>query len=353
MRRLSLFNAFLLCLLIACQKGPDLPEPYLLVEPAEVIKMQIPEDNPLTKEGIALGRKLFYDPILSLDSTQSCATCHQQHLAFTDGLAHSLGVLGEAGERSSISLVNVGYRYKGLFWDGRVQTLEEQSLHPVRNSKELAANWQIIEKRIQSNAAYVVDFKAAFLINRVNDIDSFLVAKALAQFERTITGFDAKFDRVQRGAESFTASEKRGWTIFFDASLDVPHAECNHCHVDPLFTNLEFHNNGIQAVDGLEDFQDKGRGAHTSNRYDNGKFRVSTLRNITLTAPYMHDGSIKTLAEVLDHYNSGGHFAENVSPNVRQLALNDVDKADLLAFLNTLTDSTLLNNPNLSNPFLQ
>ncbi len=315
--------------------------------------MQIPEDNPLTVEGIALGRKLFYDPILSLDSSQSCATCHQQHLAFTDGLAKSVGVLGQVGERSSISLVNVAYRYKGLFWDGRVASLEEQSLHPVRNSKELAANWPMIENRIRAKEAYVADFKEAFLIQEATEIDSFLIAKALAQFERTLNSFDAKFDRVQRGEAQFTASEQRGWTLFFDASLEVPHAECNHCHVDPLFTNLEFHNNGIQEVDNLEDFKDSGRGLLTSNKYDNGKFRVSSLRNIALTAPYMHDGSIKTLEEVLDHYNSGGHFAENVSPNVRPLQLNKKDKADLLAFLNTLTDSTLIHHPKFSNPFLQ
>lgn len=116
---------------------------------------------------------------------------------------------------------------------------------------------------------------------------------------------------------------------------------------------MEFHNNGIQEVDNLEDFKDSGRGLLTSNKYDNGKFRVSSLRNIALTAPYMHDGSIKTLEEVLDHYNSGGHFAENVSPNVRPLQLNKKDKADLLAFLNTLTDSTLIHHPKFSNPFLQ
>lgn len=165
-----------------------------------------------------------------------------------------------------------------------------------------------------------------------------LVGKALAQFQRTLISADTKFDRVMREEAQFTAQEKRGWTIFFDASPAVPTSECNHCHVDPLFSTLNFENNGLVAALSLDDYPDKGRGTITGNRNDNGLFRVPTLRNLKYTAPYMHDGRLKTLEAVLDHYASGGHPGTNVSPNVRKLKLSERDRADLIAFLNTLND---------------
>jgi cytochrome c peroxidase len=300
--------------------------------------MVIPKDNPLTEEGIALGRRLFFDPILSKDSSISCSTCHVPKRAFTDGAAVSKGIYARIGKRSAMSLLNVGFYSKGLFWDGRVASLEEQSLHPVRDSLEMGASWSKIGQKLQNHPVYPRLFRHAFGIKTLESIDSTLIGKALAQYERTLISANTKFDRVMRKETSFTSSEKRGWTIFFDASPAVPTSECNHCHVDPLFSTLAFENNGLVPVLSLENYPDKGRGAVTGNRYDNGLFRVPTLRNLKYTAPYMHDGRFKTLDQVLDHYESGGHPGINVSPNVQKLYLNKQDRADLIAFLNTLND---------------
>lgn len=324
------------------QSIPYRPTPYALEEPREFVRMAIPEDNPLTEEGIELGRRLFFDPILSVDSSISCASCHLPALAFTDGKPLSAGVSGRTGKRNSPSLANVGYYYKGLFWDGRVATLEEQSLHPVEDSAEMANTWAEAERRLQLHPSYPALFRRAFGIRRLSDIDRVLAGKALAQFQRSLLSTESKFDRKMRGETRFTAQEQRGWTIFFDASLDVPHSECGHCHADPLFTTLEFANNGLDAVTNLENFPDRGRGAVSGNRYENGTFRIPTLRNIALTAPYMHDGRFATLEEVIDHYAGGGHYAENLNPNVMPLKLSAQDKADLIAFLHTLTDDAFV-----------
>lgn len=327
------------------------PQPIQLINPPGFVKMAIPVDNPLTVEGVALGRRLFYDPILSADSTLSCSSCHVIQLGLTDGKALAEGINGKQSRRSVPSLANIGYYYKGLFWDGRVATLEEQALLPVEDTLELGHNWDLVEQELRRHPIYPDLFEKAFGVKNPADIDRYLAAKAIAQFERTLISKDSKFDQVQRGETEFTVSEKRGWTIFFDGSDELPKSECGHCHVDPLFTNLEFFNNGIDSVGGLEDFVDKGRGEVTHRKYDNGQFRTPTLRNIALTAPYMHDGRMETLEEVLEHYISGGHFAENVNPNVRQLHFSERDKKDLVAFLNTLTDSVFINNPAFASPF--
>jgi len=327
------------------------PELLVLEVPPDWPSMPIPSDNPLTQEGVALGRMLFYDPILSLDSTQSCASCHLQSLAFTDAQAQSKGVLGLKGQRSAPSLANVGYYYQGLFWDGRVRDLETQSLHPVRDKKELASNWSLVLDRIQEHPQYPIAFRKAFNIKQREAIDSLMMAKALAQFQRTLLSFNAKFDQMNRGELEFTEAERRGWAMFFDAKEELPHAECSHCHTDPLFTNLEYQNNGIQELSAAGNYRDPGKALASGNPFDSGKFKVPTLRNIALTAPYMHRGQLSNLDEVLEHYISGGHYGENVSANVRKLALSERDKNDLITFLYTLTDSSFIENPNFGNPF--
>ena len=348
----------LLLAVFSCQADltdiPYQPQPLALEEPEGFVRMEIPADNPLTGAGVALGRHLFYDPILSADSTVSCASCHLPALAFTDGRSVSTGVEGRRGRRNAPSLVNVGYYHKGLFWDGRVATLEEQALHPVRDELEMAANWPLVVERLRRHRRYPQLFRKAFGIRHPEEIDSTLAARALAQFQRTLISAGSRFDRVKRlGLEAFTPEEQRGWTIFFDASLEVPHAECGHCHIDPLFTTQEFANNGVDppAADGR--YPDPGRREVTGNRWDDGKFRVPTLRNIALTAPYMHDGRFATLEEVVDHYASGGHFSDNVDPNVRQLKMTETDKADLIAFLHTLTDTGFVNNPAFADPMAE
>ncbi len=320
------------------------PTPYAISTPPGFVDMVIPADNPTTVEGIALGRQLFFDPILSLDSTISCGSCHRPELAFTDGMALSLGIRRRRGKRSAPSLLNIGFNYKEMFWDGRSPSLEDQALHPLQDPLEMGEDLGLLEERLRSNINYQAGFQAAFPDQEITIENT---AKALAQFQRTLISADSKYDRVERGEEEFTTSEKRGWTIFFDAGYpDVPMAECNHCHMDPLFTNLDFANNGLDSSATLLDFPDPGLGGITKNKYDNGKFRVPTLRNIMLTDPFMHDGRMRKIEEVLAHYNSGGAYAENVDPNVRTLHLSDEDQADLLAFLHTLTDSTALTNPN-------
>jgi cytochrome c peroxidase len=310
--------------------------------PEGFVKMIIPPDNPLTYEGVALGRALFFDPILSQDSSISCASCHQPALAFTDGGAVSRGIAGRMGQRSAPSLLNIGFHYKGVFWDGRSPTLEEQALHPLGDSLEMGNQWSTIEERLRQHPAYRIRFQEAFPNAPIGQETT---AKALAQFQRTLVSANSKFDQVMRGEAQFTPEEKRGWTIFFDAGFpETPMAECSHCHTDPLFTNLNFSNNGLDESSSLNEFPDRGLGQISGNKYDNGKFRVPTLRNILITAPYMHDGRFRTIEEVIQHYNNGGKYAENVDPNVRPLHLSDKDQQDLITFLQTLTDSAALTN---------
>jgi cytochrome c peroxidase len=343
--------------LLSCGRSPgDLrgipyaPQPYVLEEPAYFVKILIPDDNPFTAQGVALGRRLFHDPILSGDGTLSCAVCHRQELAFSDGKALSEG-LGGRGRRGALPLFNVGYHYRGLFWDGRVASLEEQTLVSVEDPLELGAQWDTVLERLRRHEQYPRWFREAFGITHRDSIERMHVAKALAQFQRTLVSADAKYDRVLRGEAVYTPAEQRGWAIFFDASDTLPFSECGHCHLDPLFTNLEFFNNGLDAVANLEDFSDQGRRLVTGRRSDAGKFRTPSLRNIALSAPYMHDGRFATLEEVIDHYVSGGHYAENVNPNVRKLRFTDQDKADLIAFLHTLTDTAFLENKAFGNPW--
>lgn len=323
------------------------PEPFQLKEPDLFFKMIHPNDNKLTEAGVELGRFLFYDPVLSLDSSISCSSCHLQALAFTDGRAVSQGINGRQGKRSAPSLVNIGYHYKGLFWDGRSPSLEEQAVHPIEDTLEMGNTWAIVVERLQHHSFYPSMFREAFGIKK-ESISRAWIVRALSQFQRTIISADSKYDRVLAGTDHFTEEEQRGMTIFFDASEELPFSECGHCHTDPLFTHLGFENNGIDSDNDPK--RDKGKGSVSGYAFDNGQFKVPTLRNIALTAPYMHDGRFETLEEVIDHYAAGGQAGPNVSPNVRPLTLTEKDKKALVAFLNTLTDSTLIYKEALSDP---
>lgn len=313
----------------------------------------IPPDNPMTMEGVSLGRMLFYDPILSSDSTMSCFSCHLQEQSFTDGKAVSQGVLGSNGTRSSMAIVNLAFNAKGFFWDGRAASLEAQALLPVEDHIELNENWDNVLEKLRRHEEYPVLFRKAFGIDRKSEMTKELAAKAIAQFERTMISANARYDKVIWKNEGwFTDSEERGKKLFFfEEAQSVDHPGCSHCHFDPLFTDNNYKNNGLDNVSSLEDFPDLGLGGVNNNFYDNGKFRVPGLRNIELTAPYMHDGRFQTLTDVLDNYSSGGHGVENEDPNIRPFPLDDQQKLDLIAFLNTLTDTSFINNPAFSNPF--
>ena len=334
---------------------PYSPEPISITTPSTYPIVEIPADNPMTKDGVQLGRQLFYDPILSRDSTQACASCHHAELSFTDTLPVSKGVDKLNGRRSAMSLVDVGFQHVGLFWDGRVSTLEKQALLPVEDPIEMHAFWPEVINKIKRNSHYPNAFRKAFGIIHKDSITKELAVKAIAQFERTIvSNGQSKYDLALTAGSGvfFTESELRGFQMYFDQSgRRLPDAECFHCHNAPLMASADFFNNGIQKVNTLDDFADKGKGEVTGKLLDNGMFRAPTLRNIALTAPYMHDGRFKTLDEVLNHYNSGGFPADNKNPFIRKLDLTPGQKLDLIAFLHTLTDSSIIKRPDFKSPF--
>jgi cytochrome c peroxidase len=332
------------------------PQSYELDLPEWLPVPIIPADNPLTVEGVALGRSLFYDPILSSDSTMSCFSCHQQDKGFTDGRPVSTGVLGMSTRRSSMSLVNLVFYGDHFSWDGHAKSIEEVVLAAVVLPVELNESWPNVLEKLRRSERYPALFRRAFGIERRSEITEEMAAKAVAQFVRTLVSGDARFDRVVWLNDGWlTESEERGRRLFFLETIDQTdqHPGCSHCHFNPLYTNHDFKNNGIEDVTSLDEFPDPGRGGVTGNRYDNGKFKVPSLRNVIHTAPYMHDGRYATLSEVLDHYSSGGHGAENEDVNIQPFNLTEQQKQDMINFLKTLTDEDFLENPAFGNPFKQ
>jgi len=347
---------------LSCGDDPDMsmtledipydPVPFVLDIPDHFPTMVIPADNPMTDEGIELGRHLFYDPILSSDNTLSCSSCHLPEGSFTDNEALSAGVNGTKGRRSSMSLLNIGFNNNGMFWDGRSGTLEDQALLPVEDPVELHSMWPEVEKEVQDDPRYPSMFRKAFGITDTAQITRQLIVNAIAQFERTlISSGNSKYDRVVAGNEVFTDEELLGHNIFFDIDPDVKrHAECGHCHNAPLFTTNEFANNGLDDTDqGM--LTDAGLAEVTLASTDNGKFRIPTLRNIFQSAPYMHDGRFSTIDEVIDHYNEHVVFSRNTDPNLRRLNLSDSDRAALIAFIQTLEDPDFMSEPRFQSPF--
>ncbi|MEO0733452.1 MAG: cytochrome c peroxidase [Bacteroidota bacterium] len=346
-----MLRSLVLLLLVGCS-GP------VVDEPEEFAGLLYPEHNPTTAAGLELGRRLFYDPILSQDSTISCASCHLPERAFTDGRAVSIGLHGRRGTRNATGLTNVGYLHKTLFWDGRADDLETQALHPVAAANEMGGDWPTIITRLRRHPDYWPQFAEAFDLTRPQVLSPDEVGYALAQFQRSLISANGKYDRVQKGLATYTEAEALGHAIFFDLADDptgeyagLPTGECAHCHTPPHFTNGRFFNNGLDQANSLSAFPDPGRGAISGNVYENGLFRTPGLRNVALTGPYMHDGRFKTLEEVVAHYNSGGKYAENKSANVFPLGLDAGQAAALVAFLRTLTDSSFVNNPTYQNPF--
>ncbi len=329
------------------------PEAYELSVPDHFPDMIIPEDNPMTQAGVTLGRHLFYDPILSVDSTLSCSSCHLPQGNFTDNQAQSVGVNGDVTTRSSMTLLNIGFVNTGLFWDGKVMSLEDQALLPVEDPIELHESWPNVEAKLQRHDLYPMMFRLAFGIEQYDEITRDLATKAIAQFERSlVSSGQSKYDRVVSGQDVFSDEELRGHNIFFDIDPDVSkHLECGHCHNAPLFTTNEFINNGLQVAADLTSFDDLGRGAVTGVTFDNGTFRVPTLRNIFRSAPYMHDGSLTTLQEVMQHYESGGNISDNIGAVLRPLSISPSDLESLMAFLRTLEDQEFLSDPRYQSPF--
>jgi cytochrome c peroxidase len=327
------------------------PVPYVQDLPPALKNIPIPVSNPLTLDGIKLGQHLFYDPILSQDSTISCSSCHNPKNAFTSGTAYATGIYDQQTGRSSMSLVNAAFYSSGMLWDGRANSIETIALATILDPIEMHNTWDDVIKKLKAHPEYPAMFRKAFGINSTEEIDSDLAAKAIAQFVRNITSGNSKYDKFREGLAIFSDEERQGMDIYFDGDLFLPDGECGHCHNAPLFTTNEYFNNGIQNAEDLDDFEDMGKGAISGLRYDNGKFRAPTLRNIVLTAPYMHDGRFNTLEEVLDHYNEGTHAAENTPEIIRDLKLTEIQKENVIKFLHTLTDTSYLDNPLVRNPY--
>jgi cytochrome c peroxidase len=303
--------------------------------------------NPQTVEGVALGRKLFFDPILSANGTQACADCHRPQNAFSDPRQFSVGIDGIAGFRNSMPLQNLAWNYSQKFnWDGSATTIEEQIFEPVTNPVEMNNTWPNAVSSLQGSPVYPALFAEAF---GTTTIDSIMVSKAIAQFLRTLISGNSRFDRHLLGENILTPQELNGINVFMSEDL----GDCFHCHgnpFNPLWTDNTFHNNGLDAS-----FVDLGLGGVTGDPRDNGKFKAPSLRNLAYTAPYMHDGRFVTLDEVINHYSEGLVFSETIDPLMKAVAqggvqLSEADKADLKAFLLSLSEPGFINNPNFQAP---
>ena len=352
--------------MIGCQHDPEedpapvVPGPTgtpLTVQiPANFPQMPIPADNPFTVEGVDLGRYLFYDERLSGNNMQACASCHAPQVAFTDnGTRFSTGIDGIEGTRNAMALVNLAWDTR-YFWDGRVQTLEELVLQPVTNPIEMHETWPSATAKIQADPAYPPMFEAAF---GTTEVDSLLVAKAIAQFLRTMISGNSRLDKAQRNEPILLTIDEQLGILLTQQEGGNPAlglggqwgADCFHCHPHGggRMTDGQLHNNGLDS-----EFTDLGAGGITGRPEDMGRFKTPTLRNVALTAPYMHDGRFQTLEEVIEHYNSGGHESPTVDVFMKYtqggLQLTPEKKQQLLAFLNMLTDMDFVNNPAFQDP---
>lgn len=329
---------------------PGLPRPF------------IPADNPTTQEGVLLGRMLFYDPRLSADGSISCASCHKLDKGMADDEVLSVGIRGQRTKRNSMALINLAWVNR-FFWDGRSVSLEEQSLHPIQDPLEMANTLPNMVATIQRDAQYPQLFFRAF---NTTTVTPELVGKALAQFERTLVSFNSKYDKYIRGELNLTQDELEGMVLFsthpdpFSGARGLRGANCNDCHSVGLFQGRSigfqaFLNNGIQPS-----IIDNGLSSVTGNSDDQGKMRIPTLRNIALTAPYMHNGTLPTLEAVMDHYNHPDLFQRpgvdlliRGAVNTRfdsKLGLTPSEIQKVIAFLHTLTDTSFANNPAFKNP---
>jgi cytochrome c peroxidase len=337
----------------ACQEQKqELPQPavsLLPVLPSYFPPMPQPAHNPMTVEGITLGRMLFYDKNLSRDGSLSCASCHQQKKMFADGIALSaIGLSKRELKRNSPTLLNIAWA-KDLFWDGGATNLESLSVAPLTAIDEMHKDLLVMEKELAANPVYKAQFAKAFpTLPKVNTQN---VLKALAQFQRTLVSYNSKYDLYIQKKAMLTVSELEG--------LQLVEQKCTPCHSTTLFTDNDFHNNGLDddtAFTTNHESITKGRGRVTFNEDDNGKYRTPSLRNVMLTAPYMHDGRFATIDEVLNHYTDNIKISSTLSPKLKQangskgIVLSLKEKQAIIAFLHTLTDVSVLTNPNFSQP---
>jgi cytochrome c peroxidase len=294
------------------------------------------ENNPLSPEGFELGRSLFYDPILSKDSTVSCASCHLQYTAFAH-VDHptSHGVDSRVGKRNAPGLMNLAW-VPYFHWDGGVLSLNGQAVNPITHPDEMGSDLATVLFKLKRQKDYAAAFRKVF---GTEDIKTQHVLKALAQFTVSLVSYNSKYDQMKRNEVEFNEQEKKGYALF--------QQHCNQCHKEPLFTNFEFKANGIGVNSTLVD---SGRANITGKEKDAFLFRVPTLRNVEYSFPYMHDGRFNKLKEVVGHYAQPVDWNFPISSELqkKKYSLNSAQQKDLLAFLKTLTDKGFLFNPNFS-----
>jgi cytochrome c peroxidase len=337
--------------------NPEIPTGgYKLNYPANFgNRINVPADNPTTQQGVYLGRLLFYEKKLSATNTIFCGSCHQQSKAFTDGKALSIGINNQLATRNSMSLANLLWTRK-FFWDGRANGLEEQAIFPLTNPHEMGQSIAVSIQKLSNTKLYPGLFK---IVYGDSTITGERIVKAISQFERTLISANSRYDQYLSGSYKPTEDELKGMELFNrgpNPEKGIRGANCTHCHGGPK-TYLElFHNNGLDSVS-----KDEGMAAFTGLVTDRGRFKVPTLRNIALTAPYMHDGRFKTLDEVIDHYSE--HIKQSVSLSAflqnesnetggKSLKLLPKEKKQLIAFLNMLTDSTFITDKWFADPHL-
>ncbi len=321
-----LLRAVLFLLLISsCQKEQKIT---WIEIPRGFTPITYPSDNFPDENRIALGKALFEDPVLSRDSSVSCQSCHKKEFAFTDGLPLSYGIQQRTGLRNSPTLANIAYA-PVLFFDGGVPNLEQQILAPIEDENEMDYNIPDLIRRLNSNKKYVEWFDKVF----GEKPNVYTLTRAIAAYERTLLSGNSKYDQfLYQGKNTLSSEEIRGMNLFFS---DRTH--CSDCHSGFLFTNYKFENIGLYTT-----YNDLGRARVSSNSNDIGKFKVPSLRNIELTAPYMHDGSIASLDDVLIFFNNGGNNHINKSLLIKPLGLNPQELSDLKAFLQSLTDESFV-----------
>ncbi len=345
-------NAPVLPTIVDNYSQPQLPNFYLLRPTANADNT--PANNPVTNAGATLGRVLFYDKQLSKNGTVSCGSCHQAENGFSDPAALSSGFENGLTGRHSMSLANSRYYANGaFFWDERAASLEDQVLMPIQDEVEMGMDLDTLIQRLAGLEYYPILFEAAF---GSSTITADRISRAMAQFVRSMVSFTSKYDQGRAQVNSpttdfpnFSAEENRGKALFFSPAIG-----CAACHGTDAFIAPGGRNNGLD----LDNHGDLGRGGHTGIAAQQGIFKVGSLKNIAYTAPYMHDGRFNTLAEVIEHYNSGVQDNPNLSPplrlpggGIRRLNLNESDKNALIAFLETLSDDLMINDEKFSDPF--
>jgi len=319
MKRLLIHS---LCIVVLAA-GATAAEEYKLETPLGLKPMRIPRDNPLTAEKIELGKQLYFDGRLSRDNTISCASCHDPEKGWSNAEAVATGIEGQQGGRSAPTIINSGYSYF-QFWDGRAQHVEGQALGPIQNPIEMDLTLEELTEKLNKIEGYRTQFQKVF----GTEVTADGIAKAIGAFERTINSGNAPYDQYEAGdKDALSEAAQRGKDLFFNK------AHCSACHAGPNFSDGGFHNigHGYSAESG--EFSDIGRYEISGLGGDNGSFKTPTLREIARTAPYMHDGKIETLKEVVEYYNEGGVKNEYLDEEIFPLKLTDQEIDDLVTFL--------------------